>query len=315
MDIKGQGFEATIVAADQTEQWLIDAANEIHEAAQARGIEIPVFAGSVATDSNVEIDAIETKIDTKSEAGIESESFAPETKESIFGQLSFAKTGYIHVLKSYNSNKSGENKAEVHKSTAIEEALGEWLTEDRLAIVNEMKEKQPGLEFTLIATPNVLATPKDIIKIAEKFGADQPYSTYVYEELYKQYSPEQLSGTDKENQSKVNFSLIPNQFTPELERTVAEQQVALDKMQADHPEIRVPSVLESITYWATLRARSNELSGSGTFDKTYIRHFDLPGQRVGGWSYVPGSCVSVVGRPDLGNSIADFVNSGRVSVG
>lgn len=51
MDIKGQGFEASIIAAKQSDEWLIEAADEIREAAKARGLELPAFVGSLAVDS------------------------------------------------------------------------------------------------------------------------------------------------------------------------------------------------------------------------------------------------------------------------
>lgn len=53
MDIKGQGFEASIVAAEQSSQWLIDAADEIFEAAQARGLELPSLAGTLAVSETL----------------------------------------------------------------------------------------------------------------------------------------------------------------------------------------------------------------------------------------------------------------------
>lgn len=53
MDIKGQGFEASIVATEQSNQWLIDAADEIFEAAQARGLELPSLAGTLAVSETL----------------------------------------------------------------------------------------------------------------------------------------------------------------------------------------------------------------------------------------------------------------------
>lgn len=303
MDIKGQGFEATVVAADQTDQWLLDAANEIREAAEARGLEVPAFAGATATDATTDVELV---------AVVE---VVPETKESIFGQLDSAVTGYNAVMNSLNAGKRRNNKVETQEPATIEAALGEWLTDERLEIVNDMKEKQPGVEFTLIATPNVLTTAKDIIRIAEKFGADQPYSTYVWEELYKQYNVEQLSGTSESSEAVVNFALIPSQFTPWLEGTVTEQRAALANVQAIHPELKVPSVLDAVTYWATLRAQGESLTGEGTFDRTYIRHFDLPERRFDDWSYVPKSFVFVNGEPYLYRSSAGSSYDGRVAVG
>lgn len=236
-----------------------------------------------------------------------------ETKESIIeNQLWSAIEGHDFVVDALGANYRDTKACSLE---SMHEALSEWLTDERLELVNDMKEKQPGLEFTLIATPNVLTTTKDLIRIAEKFGADQTNSTYVWEDLYKQYSVEQLSGATEGDDVVVNFALIPSQFTPGLESTVAQQRTALANMQAIHPELKVPSVLDAVTYWATLRAQSESLTGEGTFNKTYIRHFDLPEQRIGGWSYVARSFVYDAGGPDLGDSYADVSSFGRVSVG
>ncbi len=43
MDVKGQSFEATVVAKEQTDDWLVSAAAEIAEAAKDRGLELPAF--------------------------------------------------------------------------------------------------------------------------------------------------------------------------------------------------------------------------------------------------------------------------------
>jgi hypothetical protein len=67
----------------------------------------------------------------------------------------------------------------------------------------------------------------------------------------------------------------------------------LRERQAERPTLsaRVPSLLDAVTYWYTLRAQGDKLDDSSAFDKTYIRHFDLEPQTVGGWQFVPCSYV------------------------
>ena len=87
--------------------------------------------------------------------------------------------------------------------------------------------------------------------------------------------------------------------------------------QAKHPDLqaRVPSLLDAITYWYSLRAGGDKLADSSAFDKTYIRHFDLEPKTVGRWSLVPGSCVDDVGGPRVGYSGAGDQDDVRVAVG
>lgn len=172
-------------------------------------------------------------------------------------------------------------------------------------------------QFSLVMTPNVLASPDQVMGAAENFGQGQPYTTYINREFYSQYNATELSGIPEQGVS-ARFSLMPSKETQELGRVpVEEQRTNLQRLQDSLPRlsIRVPSVLEAISYWQSLRARGDTLSGDGTFDKTTVRHFDLVPKRVDSWSYVPDSCVSDRGWPNLYCSSADHDLGARVSVG
>jgi len=197
----------------------------------------------------------------------------------------------------------------------VAEEFEAWFSEDKLAYVAVAQEADPEVRFTLVATPNVLVNDKELAKAAKAFGQNQPYETYVWDLLYSRYTPEQLSGTDPSNGNAVAFSLIPSKYTPEMDGTVVEQRGKLDKLQADNPDLKVPSPLEAVTHWQTLRAQGDQLADNTTFDRTYIRHFDLPEQRFGGWLRVPGSCVSGDGKPILDYSYAQYDVRARVAVG
>ena len=77
----------------------------------------------------------------------------------------------------------------------------------------------------------------------------------------------------------------------------------------------MPSPLEAVTHWQTLRAQGDQLADNTTFDRTYIRHFDLPEQRFDDWLRVPDSCVNDGGRPYLYFSVAQYDDLARVAVG
>lgn len=175
-----------------------------------------------------------------------------------------------------------------------------------------------GARYNLVVTPNIEASEQQIVALAEAFGKEQPYRTYVYNELYRtgKYSSGEWSGNT--GNAPVRFSLIPNRSNSDLSGRTAEQQLQLlRELQAQRPElaVRVPSLLDAVTYWYTLRAQGDRLDDISAFDKTYIRHFDLEPKTLDGWPRVPSSCVHDDGRPDLGYSLAENDHGARVAVG
>jgi len=305
MDLKGNGVVVQVEAVQQSDEWLLGAAQEIAKAAEARGLELPAFAGAVAVEGATD----ENEVDTTTEAP------TPTTKEVLVGLLDTTSRGYNAVLDSLNQGRRKKDVLVGASDEKLAEEFEAWFTEDKLAYVTAAQEADPNIRFTLVATPNVLANSKDITKATKAFGENQPYSTYVWDELYGKYSAEQLSGTDPSNGKPVAFSLIPGAYTPEMDGTVVEQRAKFAKLQADNPDLKVPSVLDAVTYWQTLRAQGYQLRDNFTFDRTYIRHFDLPEQRVGRWSGVPRSCVDCGGEPRLGYSRAGHQYGARVAVG
>lgn len=183
-------------------------------------------------------------------------------------------------------------------------------------VLEQLIEKDT--QFNLVMTPNVLASKEQIIGAAKAFGQTQPepISAYIYRELYDQYSGEELSGAQEQGVS-ARFSLMPSKFTPELGRVpVAEQRTKLQQLKDSLPRltIRVPSVLDAISYWQSLRASSVTASGDGTYYKTSIRHIDLEPKRIDGYLYVPDSDVED-DEPNLHYSIAEDGVDARVLVG
>ena len=198
----------------------------------------------------------------------------------------------------------------------LETKLAEWQDNGTMDyVVRDFVEN--GNKPNLLATPNVIADRQRLRDFAVHFGEQQPVGTFVYDELYQHYSAEELSG-ELQQGGAVRLSIMPSGYTKQLGRKpVAEQLNTFKKMQVESPslKLRVPSVLDAVTYWQTLRARGDKLSGNGTTDKTCIRHFNLEPKRVGVWSGVPYSCVGVSGRPGLDRSAADYDVVARVSVG
>ncbi len=305
MDLQGNGIRVSVEAASQSDEWLIASAQEIHEAAEARGLKLPFATGVVAVEGAMQDEA---ELDTPVEA-------VPVTKESLQQQLRSTHQGYRDTVDALNNGRRKNSRIEAVLLGVVAAEFDGWLTDEKLAQVAAIQEADPNVQFTLVATPNVLANPKDVIKAAKAFGKNQPYETYVWDDLYNKYSGSELSGTNPENGHAVNFSLIPSTFNPELEGTIEQLRAKFAELQAQNPDLKMPSVLDAVTYWSTLRAQGEQLADGTTFDRTYIRHFGLPEQRVGDWLDVPDSYVYDDGEPVLDSSIADGRNVARVSVG
>lgn len=170
-----------------------------------------------------------------------------------------------------------------------------------------------GNKPNLLATPNIVTGWDDLRSAAVNFGKNQPYETFVFEELYSHYSAEELSGVP--TKGSVRFGVMPSGYTRSLgQAPVDTQHERLEQIQAEQPSLgmRVPSVLEAITYWYALRAKDGSVAD---FDKTYIRHFNLRPVRIGSWPGVPSSYVYGDGEPGLYFSNAGFGDGARVLVG
>lgn len=156
-------------------------------------------------------------------------------------------------------------------------------------------------DTTMIIVPDQVFTKDQIINLAKEFGKDQPYETYVYEKIYDKYTDEQLSG--KPTGSNYRVIHISKEYA--IEPDTAENQIKQLNGR------KVPSVLEAIIFWYTLREQGATLD----FNSTFIRHIDLEPKDMGGWLALPGSYVFGGGQPHLDDFVVVFDGGVRVAVG
>jgi len=88
-------------------------------------------------------------------------------------------------------------------------------------------------------------------------------------------------------------------------------------LQAENPNLKlhVPSVLDGLSFWQTLRAAGDTLKNGDVWGRTGIRHFNLAAKRLGRWLRVPYSYVDDDGRPALNGSRAEDGDRARLAVG
>ncbi len=287
---------------------------ELHDALppefETRGLELPAAARASAAKGTAPPDA-----DAEAAGATARAASMPDTADSLRDQLASAYSAYRTVTRELNEVRRRTQPVPVATEEAAASELTTWLTDDKLAFAARAQEADPALRFTLVATPNILTDAREIAALAREFGKTQPHETYVWDELYSMYTPEQLSGTDPDSGSCVVFSLIPSRMDERLYGSVQQQREVLTDMRTAMPALHVPSVLESIVYWQTLRAQHDPLADSAAFDFTYIRHFDLPGQRIGDFRGIPSSCGGGGGGPSLSYSRVGLGGPARVAVG
>ncbi len=315
MEIKGNGLTVQVDPAEQTDQWLVSAATEIREAAEARGLEVPAFTGLVA------VEGATGEIDVDTTAEIERYEVNPaDVKESLLGQLDTAFRGYKTVAEHINGGRKPKEQVAVADQETVATELATWLTDEKVEYIARAQGADPSLRWTVIASPNnVEVDPKEAQKLAIEFGKNQSHQAFTWSSIWSpiliRYTAAELSGTDASNGNKIRFAAVPSKPTPELYGTVAAQRDALAKLQADMPDVRVSSYLDDLVYWHTLRAQGDDLAHGDVFGRTYNCHFDLPEQSFGRDSHVLDSYVRSSGMPSVDGSDFLGVHHGRALVG
>jgi hypothetical protein len=281
MHIEGAGVEIRVNPAEQSDAWLLGAAQEITDVARQRGLGLPLVVGGLAVDA------------TRA-AWPTYEAPPLTTKESIANQLLFSWVGYQAVVNSLNRGRSPKDLLAIATEETLITEFDDRLTTEHLNHIAAAQEADHELWYYLVATPNLLVTPRDVARAAWIFSEDQPYLACVEETFAREYTSEQVSGTHPENGKSVVFSLVSNKHGPDVRRNVRET-----------------SFLEDVTYWQTLRATGHKLVGPGTLALTYSRKADLPERLFDGVPFALHSCIDDDGAPIMGYTDARINSSYR----
>jgi hypothetical protein len=300
MEFEDKPDDAPVNPTEQPAEELIRVTQETTEFARERG---SFAAGIVAVESVMQAPEIAV-------------TSIAEVKEGLAEPLASSVKGYRAIIETLNAGRDQKDVLPIASDEIIAAELETWITKDKIAYLGAVIEADPEVRFTLVATPNVLVDSKDLIKVAQAFGDAQSQSTYVWPPLYDMYTPKELSGTNPNNGNSVVFSLIPSKDTSEIAGTAMEQRAKLALLQANNPDLKVPSPLEAVTYWQTLWAQRQQLTGDTTFQLTHIRHFNLPEKPFNDHQFVPLSGVQDNGKAGLNVLEARFnCDTARVSLG
>ncbi len=274
MQFKENGIGFVLDPADLTDDALTALHLEVSAAAEQRGLTLPLLADVVKVklvDQKLELD---------------------DVKELVTNQFGFASEAYTSLVDGINTDRADDEKYEAAPEDEVRAAFDEWLTEDKLVYVQQLMEADPQLRFTLVATPNIVATFDEIKDIAQSVGDKVGIEPFVWNDLYNRYSAYQLSGADRDDGKPVRFSLMPNKPNQAFYNTALKQRQYLAERQQHYPyPEHVPSVLESVSYWMRL-VTEDPMSLKDSPDNatpTYIRHFDLPEHSVGDTVAVPAT--------------------------
>lgn len=293
MDFKGPGSrKVSIVAAEQPDEYLIAAAWEIRAAAEARGLVIPPYAGSIAT-----------------EAAANTDRYAAE-REMLLGQLDIAHTAHLATAKALGMRSE--------YAPASRDVLGHefktWLTESKLSYIAE--QMAAGRTPYVVATPNVAVDYFTLDVAADKFSQGQPLSVSFYSEIIDQCTPEELSGTDPKNGNKVYFNVVFGEADPGLYGDVQASKAGLARLKRNYPFLEAPSQLKSLAYYFTLRAaRGGTLEGPDVGGLTYMRNYALKPKKYHGRLEVSESTLNQGGRLFVIGGDVRMERDGRALVG
>ncbi len=294
MDFKGE----QVVATEQTDDWLLAAAQdnaaaarEIAEAAQARGLALPAFAGTVTIGA---VEAAQRPLAEETRRNVEAQlPVARQVYDTLIGYVNLFRINhpalkfdrgyekvYREVYPAWFKDKKRKPIEPVDEETFKQEWAA-WFTEDKRNYVAKAQAADPELFFTLTAIPNTPIPTDEVYGIGHALSVDRPriklYGLLAMNNpyLYYVYTGEQLAGYVDEG-TRVRFALTPSKPNPELHGNVEGLRQALRSLQANYPFLRAQSIVEYITEVEARRTIAHNRGEDPDKDLPINIQFDLP---------------------------------------
>lgn len=293
MEFREKGISFKFEDAKLSDALLRKNLNGLLNEAAKRGLELPAYSAAVAIQAAQTTPEHPEKFES---------SAVGSTKEILLSHFKATVDGYEAVLNNLNTGRNRQEQLVSGGRKTLEREFNEWFSTPKQQYVEAAMLADPKLEFSLVATPNLLVNAQELMSAARAFGVGQPYPTYVEEALLYQYQAEQLSGTNPDSTHTACFSLIPDSLAYDKNGTVDVQRSKLENTKQAYPFLKVPSLFEAVAYWETLRAKGFKLNNETSYDRTYISHFDLPIVQIDGFNRMPQSFVGTDGGGSISPS-------------
>lgn len=319
-DVNGE--RVVVAAAEQTDEVITAALNELlGEMAARRGLWVPTLAGTTAVEASVTSGALGATAETGGyPTGQRSYDLLNGLKETLRGQLGRAYTGYDETIGIINES-TGHMLPNAIERADFEQELEAWLTPGRLDLLLEMLVKNPGLDYTLIGTPNVYIGSRTLITMMHAFENGQDVPADINEYMLHHFSAPQLSGTNPDDGKHVHFSVIfSHSINGEMFAGAHKQRVRLAGLAGQYPgaHLKIPSLLDAVTYWNTLRPQGAALDSESVPDveqRTAIVHFNVPAGPYELDEPVPCSIVKENGEIQVRYVYDNFATGASIAIG
>lgn len=182
----------------------------------------------------------------------------------------------------------------------------------------------------LVPTPNVELSHNQIYDLVIAFGEEQlgtstEKSYYLDVGLYDKFANEALSDFSTDDKP-IHFCLIPNGYIDNYSNAINDRDnnllpEILDRIysvQDEKPFLGIPSVLDAIVYWFSLRAAEVDLLDQETVGGlTTVNHLNVApkGKSALSQFYPKSGLDSETGKPYLtGNSVESAITNWRLGV-
>ncbi len=233
-----------------------------------------------------------------------------ETRTALVAQLHYAYRGCVEVAEALNTSSQVGDMVALPQESRLVSEFDRRITSQILGYVATSQERDPGVKWTVVATPTpyMLPTHRDIARTARLTGKNASTHEYASTRGFDPYYVtddqhrirQMLSGIDPNDVRPFALSLFPNKANPDMYGTVRKQLEMLPKIQQEHPFLKPSRVLDDFAHWCTRRALESDhvevpevtISAGNPNEEKYIVHFDLPTR-----SYVGnGVAIAVVPR-------------------
>ncbi len=277
MDL-GNGVEVNF--SKLSDEQLAAARTEVEAAGQERGLWAPEGAGQIAVAQTVDIEA---------------------ERARLLGTVEEGAVLFNRAVQAINGDRRKAQRLPIIPTGEYRERAEDWLTDERVTAATLLPETQnrPRMVFPKLHGP---ITAEETVASWESAADHGLYSWSERMSFLENWTVDQLSGYDPEQQDADRLTIIPTVYDVDREGTVA------DQMAAKPAELDVTTIFEG-----SLLARRYK-GQPRIWKDSYVRGIDLEPTKVDVYDCVPYAYVYVDGNADVFASDVQYDNAARLQV-